>query len=208
MSVTNLLQISDEKQVCRLSVATAMTRSTMTFFLSSPPPLDVPRRRWTFPAATVAVVVHRYRRPRLAGSVLPQQRTPTTPRVAHCSRLLSGAAAASWSSPPAPVFACRDRPPFPPPRVPSDSAAAHTFPPPLAITRAPTPRTPPSPVTERSRPHSDDQQPSQSAHPDDQQLGHWTDPHMSLPEDQHHLLDDHDEFMSQLTPPPRPPPRQ
>ncbi|KAK9089157.1 hypothetical protein Scep_028239 [Stephania cephalantha] len=80
----------------------------------------------------------------------------------------------------------------------------------------PTPRTPPSPVTERSRPHSDDQRghlttdiaPSQFAHPDDHQPGHWTDPHISLPEDQRHLLDDHDEFMSQLTPPPRPPPRQ
>ncbi|KAK9088294.1 hypothetical protein Scep_027376 [Stephania cephalantha] len=80
----------------------------------------------------------------------------------------------------------------------------------------PTPRTPPSPVTERSRPHSDDQRGhlttdithSQSAHPDDHQPGHWTEPHISLPEDQRHLLDDHDEFISQLTPPPRPPPRQ
>ncbi|KAK9140588.1 hypothetical protein Scep_010269 [Stephania cephalantha] len=67
----------------------------------------------------------------------------------------------------------------------------------------PTPRTPPSPVTERSRPQSDDQRghlttditPSQSAHPDDHQPGHWTDPHILLPEDQRHLLDDHDEFM-------------
>ncbi|KAK9111853.1 hypothetical protein Scep_019372 [Stephania cephalantha] len=65
-------------------------------------------------------------------------------------------------------------------------------------------------------PQSDDQPghlttdiaPSQSAHPVDHQPGHWTDPHISLPEDQRHLLDDHDEFMSQLTPPPRPPPRQ
>ncbi|KAK9111551.1 hypothetical protein Scep_019070 [Stephania cephalantha] len=77
----------------------------------------------------------------------------------------------------------------------------------------PTPQTPPSPVTERSRPHSDDHRghlmtdiaPSQSAHPDDHQPEHWTDPHILLPEDQRHLLDDHDEFMSQLTPPPRPP---
>ncbi|KAK9100706.1 hypothetical protein Scep_024136 [Stephania cephalantha] len=67
----------------------------------------------------------------------------------------------------------------------------------------PTPRIPPSPVTERSGPQSDDQPghlttyiaPSQSAHPDDHQPGHWTDPHISLPEDQRHLLDDHDEFM-------------
>ncbi|KAK9134612.1 hypothetical protein Syun_013942 [Stephania yunnanensis] len=49
--------------------------------------------------------------------------------------------------------------------------------------------------------------PSQSAHLDDHQLGHWTDPHRRMPEDQRHLLDDHDEFMSQLMPPPRPPPR-
>ncbi|KAK9158540.1 hypothetical protein Scep_005114 [Stephania cephalantha] len=28
-----------------------------------------------------------------------------------------------------------------------------------------------------------------------------------MPEDIHHLLDDHDEFMLQLMPPPRPPPR-
>ncbi|KAK9168673.1 hypothetical protein Syun_000813 [Stephania yunnanensis] len=75
----------------------------------------------------------------------------------------------------------------------------------------PTPRTPPSPVIERSGPHSDDQPghlttdiaPSHSAHPDDHQLGHWTDPHRRMPEDQRHLLDDHDEFMSQLMPPPR-----
>ncbi|KAK9126062.1 hypothetical protein Scep_014908 [Stephania cephalantha] len=80
----------------------------------------------------------------------------------------------------------------------------------------PTPRTPPSPVTERFGPQSDDQPghlttniaPSQSAHPDDHQPRHWTDPHISLPEDQRHLLDDHDEFMSQLTSLPRPPPRQ
>ncbi|KAK9114860.1 hypothetical protein Syun_021657 [Stephania yunnanensis] len=50
--------------------------------------------------------------------------------------------------------------------------------------------------------------PSQSAHLDDHQPGHWTDPHRRMPEDRHHLLDDHDEFMSQLMLPPRPPPRQ
>ncbi|KAK9115194.1 hypothetical protein Syun_021991 [Stephania yunnanensis] len=80
----------------------------------------------------------------------------------------------------------------------------------------PTPRTSPSLVTERSSPQSDDQPgrltndiaPSQSAHLDDHQPGHWTDPHRRMPEDQRHLLDDHDEFMSQLMPPPRPPPRQ
>ncbi|KAK9162674.1 hypothetical protein Syun_003576 [Stephania yunnanensis] len=66
-----------------------------------------------------------------------------------------------------------------------------------------TPRTPPSPVTERSGPQSDDHPdhstteitPSQSAHPDDHQPGHWTDPHRRMPEDQRHLLDDHDEFI-------------
>ncbi|KAK9158291.1 hypothetical protein Scep_004865 [Stephania cephalantha] len=66
-----------------------------------------------------------------------------------------------------------------------------------------TPRPPLSPVTERSGPQSDDQpghltidiSPSQSAHLDDHQLGHWTDPHREMPEDRHHLLDDHDEFM-------------
>ncbi|KAK9105415.1 hypothetical protein Scep_022259 [Stephania cephalantha] len=80
----------------------------------------------------------------------------------------------------------------------------------------PTPRPPLSPVTERSGPQSDDQPghlttdraPSQSAHLDDHQHGHWTDPHREMPEDRHHLLDDHDEFMSQLMPPPRPPPQQ
>ncbi|KAK9104851.1 hypothetical protein Scep_021695 [Stephania cephalantha] len=67
----------------------------------------------------------------------------------------------------------------------------------------PTPRPPLSPVTERSGPQSDDQPghlttdraPSQSAHLDDHQPGHWTDPHREMPEDRHHLLDDHDEFM-------------
>ncbi|KAK9105267.1 hypothetical protein Scep_022111 [Stephania cephalantha] len=67
----------------------------------------------------------------------------------------------------------------------------------------PTPRTPPSPVTERSGPQSDDQPghlttdiaPSQSADLDDHQPRHWTDPHRRMPEDRHHLLDDHDEFM-------------
>ncbi|KAK9135612.1 hypothetical protein Syun_014942 [Stephania yunnanensis] len=71
-----------------------------------------------------------------------------------------------------------------------------------------TPRTPPSPVTERSGPQSDDHpshmtteiSPSQSTHPDDHQPGHWTDPHKTMPKDQRHLLDDHDEFMSQLMP--------
>ncbi|KAK9166350.1 hypothetical protein Scep_001541 [Stephania cephalantha] len=37
--------------------------------------------------------------------------------------------------------------------------------------------------------------PSQSAHPDDNQPGHWTDPHILLPEDQRHLLDDHDKYV-------------
>ncbi|KAK9140319.1 hypothetical protein Scep_010000 [Stephania cephalantha] len=67
----------------------------------------------------------------------------------------------------------------------------------------PTPRPPLSPVTERSGPRSDDQLghlttdiiPSQSAHLDDHRLGHWTDPHREMPEDRHHLLVDHDEFM-------------
>ncbi|KAK9151059.1 hypothetical protein Syun_009368 [Stephania yunnanensis] len=80
----------------------------------------------------------------------------------------------------------------------------------------PTPRTPPSPIIERSGPQSDDQPghltteiaPSQTAHLDDHQLGHWIDPHRRMPKDQRHLLDDHDEFMSQLIPPPQPPPRQ
>ncbi|KAK9163252.1 hypothetical protein Syun_004154 [Stephania yunnanensis] len=80
----------------------------------------------------------------------------------------------------------------------------------------PTPRTPPSPLTERSGPQNDDHPGhltteiahSQSAHPHDHRPGHWTDPHRRMPEDQHHLLDDHDEFMEQLMPPPRPPPRQ
>ncbi|KAK9113834.1 hypothetical protein Syun_020631 [Stephania yunnanensis] len=49
---------------------------------------------------------------------------------------------------------------------------------------------------------------SQSAHLDDHQPGHWTDPHRRMFEDRHHLLDDHDELMSQLMPPSRPPPRQ
>ncbi|KAK9119002.1 hypothetical protein Scep_017095 [Stephania cephalantha] len=60
----------------------------------------------------------------------------------------------------------------------------------------PTPRTPPSPGTERSGPQSDD-------HP-----GHLISPHRRMSEDQRHLLDDHDEFMEQLMPPPRPPTRQ
>ncbi|KAK9166384.1 hypothetical protein Scep_001575 [Stephania cephalantha] len=67
----------------------------------------------------------------------------------------------------------------------------------------PTPRPPLLIVTERSGPHSDDQPrhltidraPSQSAHLDDHQPRHWTDPHREMPEDTHHLLDDHDEFM-------------
>ncbi|KAK9100533.1 hypothetical protein Scep_023963 [Stephania cephalantha] len=75
-----------------------------------------------------------------------------------------------------------------------------------------TPRPPLSPATERSGPQSDDQPrhlttdraplsptaPSQSAHLDDHQPRHWTDPHRELPEDRHHILDDHDELMSQL----------
>ncbi|KAK9157907.1 hypothetical protein Scep_004481 [Stephania cephalantha] len=67
----------------------------------------------------------------------------------------------------------------------------------------PTPRTPLSPVTERFGRQSDDQPghlttdiaPSQSTHLDYHQPGHWTDPHRRMPEDRHHLLDDHDEFM-------------
>ncbi|KAK9133241.1 hypothetical protein Scep_012769 [Stephania cephalantha] len=71
-------------------------------------------------------------------------------------------------------------------------------------------------LAQRSGPQSDDQPghlttdiaPSRSAHLDDPPAGHWTDPHREMPEDRHHLLDDHDEFMSQLMPPPRPPPRK
>ncbi|KAK9170006.1 hypothetical protein Syun_002146 [Stephania yunnanensis] len=80
----------------------------------------------------------------------------------------------------------------------------------------PTPRTPPSPGTERSGPQSDDHPghltteitPSQSGHPHDHRSGHFISPHRRMSEDQRHLLDDHDEFMEQLMPPPRPPPRQ
>ncbi|KAK9106914.1 hypothetical protein Syun_022925 [Stephania yunnanensis] len=80
----------------------------------------------------------------------------------------------------------------------------------------PTPRTPPSPGTERSGPQSDDHPghltieitPSQSGHPHDHRSGHLISPHRRMSEDQRHLLDDHDEFMEQLMPPPRPPPRQ
>ncbi|KAK9106983.1 hypothetical protein Syun_022994 [Stephania yunnanensis] len=80
----------------------------------------------------------------------------------------------------------------------------------------PTPRTPPSPGTERSGPQSDDHPghltteitPSQSAHPYDHRSGHWISPHRRMFEDQRHFLDDHDEFMEQLMPPPRPLPRQ
>ncbi|KAK9092170.1 hypothetical protein Syun_027081 [Stephania yunnanensis] len=80
----------------------------------------------------------------------------------------------------------------------------------------PTPQTPPSPRTERSGPQSDDHPghltteitPSQSGHPHDHRSGHLISPHRRMSEDQHHLLDDHDEFMEQLMPPPRPPPRQ
>ncbi|KAK9099038.1 hypothetical protein Syun_026083 [Stephania yunnanensis] len=63
-----------------------------------------------------------------------------------------------------------------------------------------------SSVTERSGPQSDDKPrhlttdiaPSQSVHMDDHQPGHWTDPHKEMSEDRHHLLDDHDKFMSQF----------
>ncbi|KAK9092573.1 hypothetical protein Syun_027484 [Stephania yunnanensis] len=80
----------------------------------------------------------------------------------------------------------------------------------------PTPRTPPSPGTERSGPQSDDHPGhltteitlSQSGHPHDHRSGHLISPHRRMSEDQRHLLDDHDEFMEQLMPPPRPPPRQ
>ncbi|KAK9106637.1 hypothetical protein Syun_022648 [Stephania yunnanensis] len=80
----------------------------------------------------------------------------------------------------------------------------------------PTLRTPPSPLTERSGPQSDDHPghltteiaPSQSVHPHDHRPGHWTSPYRRMSEDQRHLLDDHDKFMKQLMPPPRPPPRQ
>ncbi|KAK9106757.1 hypothetical protein Syun_022768 [Stephania yunnanensis] len=53
----------------------------------------------------------------------------------------------------------------------------------------PTPRTPPSPVIERSGPRSDDHS------------GHLT-TEIAPSQDQRHLLDDHDEFMEQLMPPP------
>ncbi|KAK9098376.1 hypothetical protein Syun_025421 [Stephania yunnanensis] len=77
----------------------------------------------------------------------------------------------------------------------------------------PTPRIPPSLVTQHSGPQSDDQPGhltteiafSQTAPPDDHQHGHWINPHRRMPEDQRHLLDDNDEFMSQLMLPPRPP---
>ncbi|KAK9142500.1 hypothetical protein Syun_011900 [Stephania yunnanensis] len=79
-----------------------------------------------------------------------------------------------------------------------------------------TPRTPPSSVTERSGPQSDNNPghlttkiaPSQSAHPHGHRPGHWTSPHRRMSEDQRHLLDNHDEFMEHLMPPPRPPPQQ
>ncbi|KAK9106995.1 hypothetical protein Syun_023006 [Stephania yunnanensis] len=80
----------------------------------------------------------------------------------------------------------------------------------------PTPQTPPSPGTERSGPQSDDHPghltteitPSQSGHPLDHRSGHLISPYRRMSEDQRHLLDDHDEFMEQVMPPPRPPPRQ
>ncbi|KAK9169450.1 hypothetical protein Syun_001590 [Stephania yunnanensis] len=81
----------------------------------------------------------------------------------------------------------------------------------------PIPRTPPSPGIERSGgPHSNEHPghltteitPSQSAHPHDHRSGYWTSPHRRMSKDQRHLLDDHDEFMEQLMPPPRPPPQQ
>ncbi|KAK9159603.1 hypothetical protein Syun_005944 [Stephania yunnanensis] len=80
----------------------------------------------------------------------------------------------------------------------------------------PTPQTPPSQGTERSGPQSDDHPghltteitPSQSGHPHEHRSGHLISPHRRMSEDQRHLLDDHDEFMEQLMPPPRPPPRQ
>ncbi|KAK9107415.1 hypothetical protein Syun_023426 [Stephania yunnanensis] len=80
----------------------------------------------------------------------------------------------------------------------------------------PTLQTLPSPGTKRSGPQSDDHlghlkteiTPSQSAHPHDHRSGHWISPHRRMSKDQRHLLDDHDEFMEQLVPPPLPPPRQ
>ncbi|KAK9160159.1 hypothetical protein Syun_006500 [Stephania yunnanensis] len=70
--------------------------------------------------------------------------------------------------------------------------------------------------TERSGPQSDDHPghltteitPSQSGHPHDHRSGHLISPHRRMSEDQRHLLDDHNEFMEQIMPPPRPPPRQ
>ncbi|KAK9166142.1 hypothetical protein Scep_001333 [Stephania cephalantha] len=92
----------------------------------------------------------------------------------------------------------------------------------------PTPRPPPSPATARSGPQRDDirdgvyvvdtqhltndrspsdpHSSSQSTHLDDHHLGHWTDPRRELPEGRQQLLDDREEFMSQLLLPPRPPP--
>ncbi|KAK9086897.1 hypothetical protein Syun_029291 [Stephania yunnanensis] len=69
---------------------------------------------------------------------------------------------------------------------------------------------------ERSGPQSDDHPghltteitTSQSGHPHDHRSGHLISPHRRMSKDQRHLLDDHDEFMEQLMPPPRPPPRQ
>ncbi|KAK9086808.1 hypothetical protein Syun_029202 [Stephania yunnanensis] len=70
--------------------------------------------------------------------------------------------------------------------------------------------------TEHSGPQNDDRPghltteitPSQSAHLHDHQSEHWTSPHRKMSEDQRHLVDDHDEFMEQLMPPPRPPSQQ
>ncbi|KAK9140166.1 hypothetical protein Scep_009847 [Stephania cephalantha] len=112
---------------------------------SSPPPTNVPRRRTSL-ATTVAVVVHchRQRRPRLAGSVLPLQRTPPTPRVAPPLReIVVWRRIARACILLAPPFRSSDRPPFPTPRVPSDSAAAPTLSLPLATTTAPRPPNPP-----------------------------------------------------------------
>ncbi|KAK9087032.1 hypothetical protein Syun_029426 [Stephania yunnanensis] len=75
----------------------------------------------------------------------------------------------------------------------------------------PTPQTPPSPGTKRSGPHSDDDPghltteitPSQSGHPHDHRSRHLISPYRRMSDDQRDLLDDHDDFMEQVMPPPR-----
>ncbi|KAK9088414.1 hypothetical protein Scep_027496 [Stephania cephalantha] len=93
----------------------------------------------------------------------------------------------------------------------------------------PTPRPPPSPTTTRYGPQRDDiresvyvvdtrnlttdkspsnpYSSSHSAYLAYHQPRHWTDPRRELPEGRLQLLDNHEEFMSQLMPPLQPPPQ-